>query len=52
MVAIKDGNDEFFHYRLDRIKNLKELDQKIKIKKSEKDIEKYAENSVEVFSRR
>ena len=26
MVGIKEGNDEFFHYRLDRIKNLKELD--------------------------
>ena len=50
MLGIKEGNEEFYHYRLDRIKNLKELEDKIKIKKSEKDIEKYAETSVEVFS--
>ncbi len=50
MIAIKDGNDKFFTYRLDRIKNLKELPEKITIKKSEKDIEHYADISVEVFS--
>ncbi len=50
MLGIKEGNDELFHYRLDRIKNLVELDEKVKIKKSEKEIEQYAENSVEVFS--
>ncbi len=50
MLAIKDGEKEFFHYRLDRIKNLTETTQKIKIKKSEKEIEKYTDTSVEVFS--
>ena len=50
MLGIKEGNKEFFHYRLDRIKNLKELQEQIKIKKSEKDIEQYANTSVEVFS--
>lgn len=50
MLGIKEGNTEFFHYRLDRIKNLKELQEKITIHKSEKDIEKYANASVEVFS--
>lgn len=50
MLGIKEGHKEFFHYRLDRIKNLKELQEKIKIKKSEKDIEQYANTSVEVFS--
>lgn len=50
MLAIKDGNKEFYHYRLDRIKNLKELEEKIKISKSESDIEQYVETSVEVFS--
>ena len=50
MLGIKDGNKEFYHYRLDRIKNLKELTEKIKINKSEKDIEQYADTSVEVFS--
>ena len=50
MLAIKDGNKEFYHYRLDRIKNLKELEEKIKISKSENDIEQYVDTSVEVFS--
>lgn len=50
MLGIKDGNKEFYHYRLDRIKNLIELTEKIKINKSEKDIEQYADTSVEVFS--
>lgn len=49
MIAIKNGEKEFFKYRLDRIKNLKVLDEKITIKKSEKDIEQYAESSVEAF---
>ena len=49
MVGVKEGNEEFFHYRLDRIRNLKELDEKITIKKLEKDIEQYADNTVEVF---
>ena len=50
MLGIKEGNSEFFHYRLDRIKNLIEIPEKIKIKKSDKEIEKYADTSVEVFS--
>lgn len=50
MLGIKEGNDDFFHYRLDRIKNLKELAEKIKIRKTEKEIEEYADRSVEVFS--
>ena len=50
MLGIKEGNDEIFHYRLDRIKNLKELSEKIEIIKSEKYIEEYAQTSVEIFS--
>ena len=50
MLGIKEGNTEFFHYRLDRIKNLEETSIKIKIDKTEKDIEKYTNTSVEVFS--
>ena len=50
MLGIKDGVKEFYHYRLDRIKNLKELPERIKIKKTEKEIEQYVETSVEVFS--
>lgn len=50
MLGIKEGNKEFFHYRLDRIKNLKELQEKVEIKRTEKDIELYVDTSVEVFS--
>ena len=50
MLGIKEGNTELFHYRLDRIKSLTELDEKIKIKMTERDIEHYADSSVEVFS--
>ena len=50
MLAIKDGQREFYHYRLDRIKELIELHEKIKINKTEKEIEKYTDSSVEVFS--
>lgn len=50
MLAIKDGQKEFYHYRLDRIKNLIELHEKIKINRTEKEIEKYTDSSVEVFS--
>ncbi len=50
MLAIKDGNNEFFHYRLDRIKNLQETSQKIAIHKTEKEIEEYTDTAVEIFS--
>ena len=50
MLGIKEGNDEFFHYRLDRIKNLTEINEKITIKKTEKEIESYTNTSVEIFS--
>ena len=32
-IGIKDGQDKFYHYRLDRMKNLKELNEQITIKK-------------------
>lgn len=50
MLGIKEGKKEFFHYRLDRIKNLQELQEKVEVKITEKDIEDYADTSVEVFS--
>jgi len=50
MIGIKEGKQDFFNYRLDRMKNVKQLSDKITSKKSEKDIEKYAETSVGVFS--
>ncbi|MBR1883818.1 MAG: WYL domain-containing protein [Clostridia bacterium] len=50
LLAIKDGKDDFFHYRLDRIKNMKEIKENIGIVKSEKEIEKYVDTSIEIFS--
>ena len=50
MLGIKNGNDEFFHYRLDRIKNLTETNEKVTIKKTEKEIEEYTDTAVEIFS--
>ena len=32
-IGIKNGQDKFYHYRLDRMKNVKELDEKITIKR-------------------
>lgn len=50
LLAIKEGNTEIFHFRLDRIKNLIVIPEKIQIKKADKEIEEYVETSVEVFS--
>lgn len=47
VVVIEDGEQVFSKYRLDRIKNLVMLDEKISIKKSEKDIKDYAEASTD-----
>lgn len=49
MVAIKEGKEDFYNFRLDRIKNLEELSEKIKIKKSESDIEHHVDTFAEVF---
>ena len=49
MLGIKEGNTKFYNFRLDRIKNLVELKECIKINKTEKDIEEYTDYSVEVF---
>ena len=49
LIAIKEGQTGFYHYRIDRIKNLKILEEKIIIKKTEKEIRSFAQSSVEVF---
>ena len=48
-IGIKDGQDEFYHYRLDRMKNVKELNEKITIKKTKSQIRDFAESTVEMF---
>lgn len=49
MIAIKEGQQKFYNYRLDRIRNIQILDEKIKIKKSKSDIKEFAESSTEMF---
>ena len=49
MIGIKEGQEKFYNYRLDRIKNLKQLQEKRTIKKSQKEIQEYAESLVEMF---
>lgn len=48
-IGIKDGQNKFYHYRLDRMKNVKELNEKINIKKTKSQIEDFAESTVEMF---
>lgn len=48
-IGIKDGQDKFYHYRLDRMKNVKELSDKITIKKTKAQIKDFAESTVEMF---
>lgn len=49
MIGIKEGQDHFYNYRLDRIKNLKQLDEKRTISKTSKEVKEYAESLVEMF---
>ena len=48
-IGIKDGQDKFYHYRLDRMKNVKELNEKITIKKTKAQIKEFAESTDEMF---
>ena len=49
LIAIKEGKDEFYSYRLDRIKDLNILEEKINIKRTNKEIEEYVESKVMKF---
>lgn len=49
LIGIKEGMEEFYHYRLDRIKNIKQLDEKRTIKKTTSEIQNFAESTVEMF---
>jgi predicted DNA-binding transcriptional regulator YafY len=49
LIGIKEGQDKFYYYRLDRIKNLKQLDEKRTIKKTDRQIKEFAESTVEMF---
>ena len=49
LIAIKEGQQKFYNYRLDKIKNIQILDEKIEIKKSKNEIKEFAESSTEMF---
>lgn len=49
LIAIKEGQTEFYHYRLDRMKNMEILEIPIDIKKSKREIQEFAESTVEMF---
>ena len=49
LIAIKEGQIEFYNYRLDRIKNIQILDEQITINKKKNEIQEFAESSTEMF---
>lgn len=50
LIGIKEGKESFYHYRLDRIKNIKELNEKRDIPKTSAQIQEYAESTIEMFA--
>ena len=49
MIGIKEGQDKFYNSRLERIRNLKKLEEKRTIKKTQREIQEFAESMVEMF---
>lgn len=49
LIGIKEGQTQFYNYRIDRIKNIQTLDKGITIKKKKSEIQDFAESSVEMF---
>ena len=49
LIGIKEGQSEFYNYRIDRIKNIQILDEEITIKKKKSEIQDFAESSTEMF---
>lgn len=49
LIGIKEGQIEFYNYRIDRIKNIEMLDDNITIKKKKSEIQDFAESSTEMF---
>ena len=49
LIGIKEGQNKFYNYRLDRMKNLKLLEENITIKKNKSEIQDFAESSTEMF---
>lgn len=50
LLAVKEGKEDLYKYRLDRIKNLKELEETRKIFKTQAQVKEYAESMIEAFA--
>lgn len=49
LIGILEGKENFFHFRLDRIKNIEQLEEKRTIRKTSSEIREFEESSVEMF---
>lgn len=49
LIGIKEGQTQFYNYRIDRIKNIQILDEEIIVKKKKSEIQDFAESSIEMF---
>ena len=49
LIGIKEGQDKLYYYRLDRMKNIEQLNEKRTIKKTSSEIQEFAESTVEMF---
>ena len=49
LIGIKEGQTDFYNYRIDRMKNIEILEESISIKKKKSDIQDFAESSTEMF---
>ena len=49
LIGIKEGQENFYNYRIDRMKNLEILEKNITIKKKKSEIQDFAESSTEMF---
>lgn len=49
LIGIKEGQNDFYNYRIDRIKSINILKEDITIKKKKSEIQNFAESSIEMF---
>ena len=49
LIGIKEGQTDFYNYRIDRMKNIQIIDEEITIKKKKSEIQEFAESSTEMF---
>ena len=49
LIGIKQGEEKFYHYRLDRIKNIKQLKEKRELVRTSEQIQEFVESTVEMF---